>query len=141
MIACIIIECLIALICISNHVFSCLVSMLSHGIYKLVADEPSSGLQALFVTSTSIHPFCDIAIYDIHVLTNLKRPYHGFLLLNLYVSRVNRANIIDLRTLVVLASPLLHFLIFFIVMFVVPLVPPLFKVIATILCLLMTILV
>ena len=112
------------------------------GIYELVADKPLSGLQALFVTSTATssifwhrrlgHPCFDKL---------KKKPYHGFLLLSLCASRANRATIIDLLTLVTMAYPLLHLLIFFIVMFGVPLVLPPSQVIATISCLLMSILV
>ena len=109
-------------------------------IYELVANRPSSGLQALFVTSTATSSL----LWHCHLghlcFEKFKKPYHGFLLVNLCASHVSWANIIDLLTLVAMASPVLHLLIFFIVMFGVPLVSPPFQVIATISCLLMTIL-
>ena len=105
-------------------------------IYELVANELSSGLQALFVTSTATSSLLWHRRLGHPCFAKLKKTLPWlFFLLSLCASRVSWGNIIDLVTLVAMASPLLQLLIFFIVMFEVPLVHPPSQVIATILCL------
>ena len=111
------------------------------GIYELVADEPSSGLQAFFDTSTVTSSLLWHRRLGHPYFEKLKKTLPWLSLTQFVCESCQLGNIIDLLTLVLMASPLLHLLIFFIVMFGVPLVLPPFQVIATISCSLMTILV
>ena len=65
-------------------------------IYELVADRPSSGLQALFVTSTvtsSLLWHCHLG----HLcFEKFKKPYHGFLLVCVQVMSVGQTSSIFL---------------------------------------------
>ena len=110
------------------------------GIYELIVDEPSSGLQALFVTSTATSSLLWHRRLGHPCFEKLKKTLQWLSLTQFLCELCQLGNIIDLLTLVAMTYPLLNLLIFFIVMFGVPLVLPPSLVIATISCLLMTIL-
>ena len=112
------------------------------GIYELVADSPSTGLQALFALSASSSSLHDSFLWhcrlDILVLSNLKKLFLGYTYLSFIVSLVNSGNTIDRRTHPALVHLPIARLTWFTAMFGVRPLIPLQKEASTTWCSLMT---